>query len=239
MIKLLSWLHVLLPGKCMFCDKEMRLSSNSPYCSRCYYNLPLKEYEKKCLLCQRVIYGSGNIKLCRICEKNNLHFDVNYAPLSYKGSVESAIKRFKFTHKLWYGKYFALFMAKELEGKKIKADYIVYPPVNRATFKKRGYNQSEVLAKNLSKNLKIPYIYKGIYKVRENEKQSLQKLETRFSNVKGVFAVSDKAASLIKGKNIIFADDILTTGATASECAKMLKKAGAKSVISVTIATTE
>ncbi len=241
MIKLPGWinLNLILPGKCMFCDKEMRLGSKSPYCSRCYYNLPMKEHEKRCLLCQRVIYGIGNIKLCHICENNKLYFDVNYAPFSYKGSVEDAIKRFKFCRRMWYGKYFASFMAKELSDKKIKADYIVYPPVNRSTYKKRGYNQSEILAKNLSKILKIPYISKALYKLRENEKQSLQKLETRFSNVRGVFDVSDKAKALIKGKNIIFTDDILTTGATASECSKMLKKAGAKTVISVTVATTE
>lgn len=223
----------------MFCDKEMKLGADIPYCSRCYFRLNFNETEKRCLLCQRVIYGNGDIKLCHICAKHNLHFDVNYAPFSYKGEIESAIKRFKFTKKMWYGKYFAAFMAKELSDKKIKADYIVYPPVNRKTFRKRGYNQSEILAKYLSKKLRIPYISNGIYKTKENEKQSLQKLETRFSNVRGVFAVKDKAANLINGKTVIFTDDILTTGATASECAKILKKAGAVSVISATIATAE
>ena len=238
-MRILSWLNPIFPGKCMFCNKEMRMSAKTPYCGRCYYNLPVKTYENKCLICQRVIYGSKDIKLCRTCEKHNLYFDVNYAPFTYKGTVKDAIKRFKFQRSMWYGKYFAIFMEKELEDKNISADYIVYPPINRKTYKKRGYNQSEELAKHLSKRLGIPCISRAIRKLKENEKQSLQKRETRFSNVRGVFGIENKAASLIKGKNILFVDDILTTGATASECAKILKKSGAVTVISATVATSE
>lgn len=222
----------------MFCEKEMAVKASGGYCSRCYYRLPVKE-SSRCLLCNREIHGAGGIKLCSICREYKLYFDANYAPFTYRGSVEGAIKRFKFTRRMWYGKYFAAFMAEELADKRIRADYILYPPINRDTYRKRGYNQSEILARNLSKKLEIPYIKNGIYKICENEKQSLQKLSTRFSNVRGVFGVKPQAAEKIKDKNIVFVDDILTTGATASECAKILKKAGAKTVISVTAATTE
>jgi len=238
-ISVLKWLlSFVFPGKCMFCDKEMRMGIGDVICTRCQKTIKLKG-GKRCLLCQRELFGAGDIKLCSICEKKNLKFDVNYAPFNYTGEISSAIKRFKFAKRAWYGKYFAEFMADELKDKKIRADYIVYPPVNRKTYIERGYNQSEVLAQFLSKKLEVPCIRRGIYKLRQNEKQSLQKRETRFSNVRGVFALTSSAKKLIKGKNIIFADDILTTGATASECADILKKAGALTVISVTIATTE
>lgn len=230
--------RIILPGKCMFCEKEMKISKDKPYCSKCYFKLERKE-DKRCLICNREIFGAGDIKICRICKTNKIYFDANYSPFTYKGIVEDAIKRYKFAGRMWYGKYLAGFIKEELSDKKLNMDYIVYPPINRKTFIKRRFNQSELLAKYLSKMLKIPYLKYAIYKTKENEKQSLQRYKTRFSNVKGVFAVSEKAEKLIKDKNILFVDDILTTGATASECAKILKKLGAKTVISSTVATTE
>ena len=207
-------------------------------CSECAKSLKRKG-EKRCLLCQRELFGAGDIKLCHICNARKMHFDVNYAPFSYSGVAADAVKRFKFNHCAWYGRYFAEYIADEIKNEKIKADYILYPPVNRKTYVKRGYNQSEILARFLSKKLEIPRIRRGIYKLKQNEKQSLQKYKTRFSNVSGVFALRKWAAKKIAGKTVIFADDILTTGATASECARIMKKAGAQSVISLTVATAE
>lgn len=227
----------ILPGKCMFCDKELKKNINVHYCSECIGKLPIKR-EKRCLICQREIFGEGNIKLCNICRKRKIYFDVNYSPFRYEGSIESAIKRFKFADRIWYGKYFAKYMAEELSDKRIEADYIVYPPINRKTYRVRGYNQSEILALNLSKEINVPCIKNGFVKTRQNKKQSLQNAKTRFENVRGVFRLSKKAEKLLKDKTIIFADDIMTTGATASECARILKKAGARTVISVTIAIT-
>lgn len=229
--------HFILPGKCMFCDRELKKNINVHYCSECISKLPFKR-EKRCLICQREIFGEGNIKLCNICGNRKMHFDVNYSPFRYEGSIESAIKRFKFADRMWYGKYFAGYMAEELSDKRIEADYIVYPPVNRKTYRERGYNQAELLAVSLSEKIKVPCIKNAFSKTRQNKKQSLQKAKTRFENVKGVFRLSKKAEKLIKDKTIIFADDIMTTGATASECAKILKKAGARMVISATIAIT-
>ncbi len=235
---MINFLSILLPGKCMFCEKEMRISKDKPYCSRCWFLLERKE-NKRCLICQRELFGAGDLKICRICNSNKIKFDVNYAPFTYKGVIESAVKRFKFAGRMWYGKHFAKMLAEELSDKNLNIDYIVYPPINRKTRLERRYNQSEILAKNLSKIVKIPYIRNGIYKTRQNEKQSRQNFKTRFSNVRGVFKLSKKAENLIKNKNILFVDDILTTGATASECAGILKKAGALTVVSTTIATTE
>ena len=237
-MKLFNFLiHSVLPGKCMFCDKYMRFEIKAPYCTRCREELPFKE-EKRCLLCSRQIDGEGNIKLCKICSANKMYFDANYSPFNYEGSVEDAIKRFKFADRSWYGGHFAKFIGDELMKERIKADYIVYPPVNRKTYIERGYNQSEILAKKLSKILGIPVVKNAIRKTRDNPKQSLQSYKTRFSNVRGVFAVKESKKNIIKDKRILIIDDILTTGATLSECAKVLKRSGAKSVISATVATT-
>lgn len=99
---------------------------------------------------------------------------------------------------------------------------------------KRGYNQTELLAKNLSKNLKIPYNYNILVKSKNNQTQSLLEKSQREKNVENVFKI--KNPSKIKDKNIILLDDIYTTGATVRECSKILKNAGAKKILVFVIA---
>ena len=136
---------------------------------------------------------------------------------------------------MYYYIPFANFIYNEIKDKVSSIDYIVYPPVNYKTFFKRGYNQSELISKKLSKDLNIPYIKDCFYKTRQNDKQSLMSYEMRFKNVNGVFKVKKKFYNIIKNKRILFIDDIMTTGATIDECAKVLKKNGAVSVCSATV----
>ena len=117
-------------------------------------------------------------------------------------------------------------------------DYIVYPPVSRATFYKRGYNQAELMARELSKRTGIPVLCNALCKEKKNEVQSRVSGKQRFQNVSGVFSVSRKVAEKLCGKRILLIDDVFTTGATASECAKMLKKQKAAFVFVATLAST-
>jgi len=229
--------NIFAPKTCVFCREELPWWAERDYCDDCYFKLPFKE-EKRCLICQRQINGAGEIKVCRICASRNMRFDVCYAPFNYEGVVESAVKRFKFASDKRCGRVLSEFMCRELEGINLSCDVIVYPPVNRRTKAERGYNQSEVLAERISGKLGIPVIKNAIYKTRENEKQSRQPFASRFSNVQGVFAVRPAVMEKLKRKNVLFTDDILTTGATASECSKVLKLAGAREVRVVTCAIT-
>ena len=98
----------------------------------------------------------------------------------------------------------------------------------------RGYNQSEILAKEISKYFTSKFITNVLYKFKKSKVQSTLKLDERRKNVLGTYLI--KNSDKIKGKTILLVDDIYTTGATASECAKMLKTNGARKVIVVTIA---
>lgn len=229
--------NIFSPRTCVFCRGELPWWAKREYCDDCYFKLPFKE-EKRCLICQRQIDGAGDIKVCNICSSRNMRFDVCYAPFNYDGNIESAIKRFKFVSDKRVGRILSEFMCREIEGVNLQCDYIVYPPVNRLTYAERGYNQAEILSRRISKETGIPVLKDALYKIKDNEKQSNQTFANRFKNVQGVFSVREKYAEKIRRKSILLVDDVLTTGATASECSKVLKQCGAVQVKVVTCATT-
>jgi ComF family protein len=115
----------------------------------------------------------------------------------------------------------------------VQADYIIGVPVTKKRLGERGYNQTNLIAKELSKILGIEYISNMLVKIRDTEHQSkLTKTERKF-NIKNCFEVADIYD--VSNKKILLIDDIFTTGATVNECSRILKKAGAKKVIVSTI----
>ena len=224
-------LNLFYPKKCMFCGKPLD-NHNSYYCKSCYYKLPFTE-EPMCLICGKNL--SCDEKLCLSCKTVKRYIDANYPVFLYSGVMKEALLKHKFCGKMWYYKPFSEFMYENLKDRIKNIDYIVYPPVNKKTFYKRGYNQSELIACELSDKLSFKVIKNCIYKKYDNDKQSTMSGKMRYKNVKNVFDIKEKYRSMLKDKTILFIDDVYTTGATANECARILKKYGAMSVISATL----
>lgn len=227
-------LDIIYPRKCMFCGEKLH-NNDKYYCKKCYYKLPFIE-EKRCLICGREIFGDR--KLCLECTKHKRYVDVVYPAFVYSGNIKEALLKHKFAGKMYYYKPFAEFIYENIKDKVSDVDCIVYPPVNKKTFITRGFNQCELISGVLSKKLDIILLKNGIYKTRENKKQSLMSREDRYKNVKGVFAINDKFSEFLNGKTVLLIDDIMTTGATIDECSKMLKKKGVKTVKSATLCIT-
>jgi ComF family protein len=108
-----------------------------------------------------------------------------------------------------------------------KHSFFVPVPLHPERFRIRGYNQAELLAKELSFRLGIPSL-NVLVREKPTKPQFKLKREERMKNVIGVFTVSKKLKTKVKGANIILIDDITTTGSTLRECAKILKKSGVK-----------
>ena len=143
---------------------------------------------------------------------------------------------FKFYNKAFINEYFLEFL---LKNKNICAflknfDLIIPVPMFKTKKLKRGYNQTELLGKNLSKKLGLEYLEDVLVKIKENRTQSLVLKNERKQNVKNVFKI--KNPFYIKNKKIILVDDIYTTGATIDECTKLLKKSGVKEILVLVIA---
>ncbi len=231
-------LNLFLSKRCFICGTELPLHTKEECCDACRPFLELCVIrDKKCEKCGRGLSYMYHNTVCHSCQQHQLHFDGAVSAFHYDGHIKDAIHRLKFKNKAYLAATFARHVHNVLP-RTSRYDYIVYPPINLKTFYKRGFNQAELIARELSSSTDIPVLLHALKKVKDNEVQSRLSGKDRFRNVAGVFAVQPNAISKLSGKNILLLDDVLTTGATASECSKMLKKAGAASVFLLTVAST-
>jgi len=115
-------------------------------------------------------------------------------------------------------------------------DVIIPIPLSSTRSRERGYNQARLLAKELAKEFSIPLAENQLRRIRHTDPQSLLDEKQRWTNIKGAFTI--RKLETFQRKNILLVDDLLTTGATASEAARMLKDAGAGTVGVLTLAIT-
>ena len=118
----------------------------------------------------------------------------------------------------------------------LRPDLIIPVPLHPTRLAKRRFNQSQLLAADLARHLALPLDSFSLKKIRSTESQGGLNRAERFRNVATSFAIDPRRKSSLAGKTIVLVDDVMTTGATASACAKVLKKAGARSVGVVTFA---
>ncbi len=190
----------------------------------------------RCPFCEKVI--DRNEFACKKCTAAIPETPmVNYAvggykcvsPLPYQGIFKDAVRSFKFRGNGVYSKPLAYFLSlcvKEMYNDKT-FDVVTCVPMHKNLLKQRGYNQAELLAKECSGYLQIEYS-DLLEKFRENKPQHSIKGKERQRNVRGVYRIFDK--NLVKDKNILIIDDIITTGNTLGECARVLTNAGCKSI---------
>ena len=169
----------------------------------------------------------------KICQYKNAYFDKLVSVFQYQGMIRNKILSFKFNNKTYLGKAFAYYISFLLKNENIFFDLIIPVPIHYKRFFERGYNQSIILAQNISKSFNIKCETKILLKIFNSKAQSLLKLKDRRNNVLNTYKVKNK--SKVLGKTILLVDDIFTTGATTNECSKVLKQNGAKSVVVATI----
>ena len=195
-------------------------------------------FPPKCVLCRKLL-KNGEIDLCGACradapeypgKKINIRFLDSFAAVwYYEGNVRSSLLRYKFcnarSYSVSYGRILAMKLLREYpEG----FDILTWVPVSRLRKLRRGYDQVELLAKAVGTELGLSPV-PTLKKIRNNRPQSRMKdPAARKANVLGAYRVLETAD--VKGNRVLLLDDILTTGATAGECARMLRMAGAKEV---------
>lgn len=114
-------------------------------------------------------------------------------------------------------------------------DILVPVPISEGSLKQRGFNQTEVLAKEISKHIKTKVDSKSLIRVKETPSQRELSREEREKNLLCAFQLKDN--SKVKGKNVLLIDDVYTTGSTSKECTRVLLEGGAQRVSVLTWAT--
>lgn len=228
-------LNILYPPRCMLCDGLLTVDDwKRPVCCECSRDIPYIAAET-CPVCgQPLEHLEG--AACPRCKRQGFAFSKGYSAFRYT-DIEASFKYFKFKGCKSYGRQFAALMHEYLRIKNIemiaRADIVTSVPMYPKRRRRRGYNQAEVLARELCWLCGREYT-DLLVKIRDTAQQSAQSAVDRKGNVQDAFGVYSDAD--ISGKTIVIIDDVFTTGATINECARVLLMNGAESVGFFTLA---
>lgn len=223
---------------CICCGKELSDEERqTEICFDCAGKLPIR-FKGICPHCgEDTDYGK-----CPRCDAENkdgdpVHYDKIIAPMAYVGMARNWIINYKDGGKPWLAENISYFIAGACRDENF--DFVTFVPTAKSAVRRRGFDNSEYLAKTTAKKLGLPFD-KTLTRSSQSKDSPELTREERLASVKGVFSVSDSLkAEALKDKSVLLVDDVLTTGATASECAKVLKGLGAKKVTVAVLCRTE
>lgn len=214
--------HLVLPGTCLLCGAysqraldicracEQELPALGPHCQTCALPLPTPA------------------RHCGKCLRKPPRFSKTLAGWRYQGQTAQLISQFKYHHQHAYGRVLGELLARQIRstyGHQPYPELIIPTPMHWWRQLRRGFNQSEQLARQLSLQLQIP-LYRDIRRIRHSKAQQSLTARERQRNLRSAFRVG-KALS---GQCVALVDDVMTTGATANEISRMLLQAGAGEV---------
>jgi len=226
------FLDLFFPKNCLGCNLP-----DTYLCRDCFNKIQIIE-NNTCFFCGKITWQG---KICFDCRKEN-GLDGIISATEYKNPLtRDLIKAFKYHYVKELAKPLSQLLIKSLEclnfGLWNNLDFILIPiPLYGARMRYRGFNQAELLAKEVADYFKLPLENSILKRIVSTEPQAKfgEDYEKRKENIKNVFEI--KQAELIKDKNIILIDDVATTGATLVEAAKILKNNEAKEVWGLVVA---
>ena len=214
-----------LPRFCPGCNKKL-LSNEEPVCEECLNsiliaddNLIQNEFKRK--------FSSTNI-ISGFYSKYIFEADK---------TLQNIVHSLKYNKQFRIGTFLGEILAEGIILKNWMIDLILPVPIHHLKKAERGYNQSDFIVKGMSKGLKISYSARTVKRIRYTETQTNLKLQERAKNVENAFKVTN--SKKIKNKNILLVDDVITTGATTLECAKVLMNAGAEKIYACSVGIAE
>lgn len=228
-----NFINLIYPLHCASCKKPLDPENGSAVCGNCI-SLIKRNPAPYCIYCGRPQDTAGCV--CDDCLKDKPAFSMAYSACLYEGNLKELIHQFKYSGKLALSGDLSNLISDFLydnpdilEG----ADIITFVPIAAGHMVKRGFNQSKVLAKHISDSYGIPMI-DCIEKIIYTKSQNSLSREERLSNLKGAFRT--RGRTILNGLKVLIIDDVMTTGATLNECAKVLLSAGAADVRCLTLA---
>ncbi|MBE6985528.1 MAG: ComF family protein [Ruminococcaceae bacterium] len=213
-MKLITWfLRLLYPPKCVFCGKLLN-----------------EEETDLCAVCRR------ELPRCKNSFKRGECYQECFSVYYYEKQVAESVRRFKFCGQSQFADAYGRLMAMLILEKEIDFDLLTWVPLSKRRERDRGYCQTKLIAKSIASELGIETI-PLLIKTKDNDAQAtLKKFSQRKDNVVGAYRAIHN--ELFAGKRILLIDDVVTSGATLSECSRTLKNVGAKSITCVTLAAT-
>ena len=228
--------ELLFPTLCLSCGAIMPERAGHPFCVGCCAGVrPITA--PLCPSCG-IPYPAedGPDHFCGLCLVKRPAIDAARSYGVYEAVLHDAVHAFKYGGNLALGQQLGRLMARrEYPSFRIDDYELLVPvPLHPRRLRQRGFNQSVLLAREISRHRGIPLDFLALRRVIDTESQAGLKKDERRSNMKRAFRVPDPAR--IRGRRILLVDDVHTTGSTLGECAKTLLGAGAESVGALTLA---
>lgn len=223
-------LSLIFPHKCTFCREAISYENYTFICDNCMSSLPFIK-GSTCVKCG-VMQHDTAMPVCHTCRKYNHSFSGSFTPLVYKDTVRHAILSMKLHERENHCHAFAFLITKRImECGFPHIDFITYVPLSKESFLKRGFNQSDLIAKDCGKILNLPVI-DTIIRIDGTPRQSSLSLPLRRKNVKKAF----KGKDLHLSGTALLIDDIYTTGSTMDYISSLLLKMGCDKVYIAAVA---
>ncbi len=229
-------LNLIFPDDCHVCGEALREFSRVPICSRCLSDPKPFAAEFFCVSCKTPFVNrapldeAGQCTLCRLGTKG---FDAVYTYGSYEGTLRSLVHLYKYGKMEPLASNFGAMLALALP-RELAIDVVVPMPLHWWKRWQRGFNQAELLAREIARRWHAPVRMVARRKKKTTAQAGLTNAKRR-ANVEGAFEIRGQ----LDGKHVLLVDDVMTTGATASACARALKRAGAARVTLLTLARTD
>lgn len=231
-----SFLGLIFPSRCLICEAPLHPLSDCPLCPEHFRKIRVVE-PPVCSRCGRKMSGeSVEALVCAECRSRKTYHDSGYSACAFADPLRELIHLFKYRKKRYLASFLGGLVLEYLRERADMTGYdaIVPVPLHWRRRWTRGFNQALDLARPLSKHFGIPVMKGNLRRVRYTKPQVRLVSKERESNIKNAFRVHNSAR--VAGKKLLLLDDVITSGATLNECARVLKRAGASWVAIVTLA---
>jgi ComF family protein len=231
-----NFFALFYPEICQICRAEKAAAAASYICETCRSGIRYIE-APFCDCCGLPFQGDITVAFeCANCHDQQLHFRAARAAVELTGPLQEIVHRYKYNHAAWFEPFLANLLITHAQPVLAQSqwDYIVPIPLHWLKLRERSFNQSLRLARHLSRATGIPVHNRLLKRTQPTSTQTRLSRAERTENVKRAFAY--RGGKKLSGEKIILLDDVLTTGATASACAKLLVQNGASVVDVWTVA---
>ena len=230
------FLHFWFPRTCFACGRDLKWDATAPLCPACEAALAVPGP----LICQRcgavLKSGGAHCYACRGSQARQYKCRIIRSAFVFNASSRALVHALKYARADYLARYMGQQMARQfaLHPELAETEVLVPVPLFPKRGKQRGYNQSELLARQLGRQIGLPVNTTALARVRNTVSQTTLGRQGRLQNMSGAFAVVRPHE--VRGKTVLLIDDVATTGATLEGCAQALAAAGAKKVLAYTFA---
>lgn len=229
-------LDILYPVRCPVCG-DIVTPKDRRICIPCEKKIQVI-YEPRCKKCSKPI-DQDQREYCSDCERKDYQFEYGFSLWVYDPIVKKSISDFKYRFKKEYARYYIQELVNNYGDKIINLapDALVPVPIHKSKYRERGYNQAEILAKGVGKELNIPVLSNLLIRNKKTLPQKQLSDKERLRNLQEAFTFNESQAKIYPKRldRLLLVDDIYTTGSTIEACTNVLKQNGVSQVYFITL----